>query len=246
MNRHVRFVGAVALAGAGALALGACSLRVGETFSDDATVAQQITAVRVDTSDGGVTVRGGKGGSTVSVHRKVTYRGDRPQGPTHRVEGGILVLGGCGNDHCSVTYTVDLPGTVPVTGGTSNGAINLSKVAAVRVTTSNGEIDLDGVSGAVDVRSEDGAITGKGLAGTGIKAETSDGEITLTAAKPQNIRAKTSNGAVSVTVPDDRYQVSAETSNGAKRIEVRNDPSGRYRLDLTTSNGEIHAGTAGG
>ncbi|MEU7636928.1 MULTISPECIES: DUF4097 family beta strand repeat-containing protein [unclassified Streptomyces] len=245
MHRRVRFTGAVALAGAGALALGACNLVVGETFSDDATVAQKITAVRVDTSDGDVTVHGGKGGSTVGVHRKVTYRGDRPQGPTHRVEGGTLVLGGCG-DQCSVTYTVDLPGTVPVTGETSNGALHLSKVAAVKVTTSNGGIDLDGVSGAVDVRSTDGAITGKGLAGTGIRAETSNGGISLTATKPQDVRAKTSNGAVSVTVPDDRYQVSAETSNGAKRIGVHNDPAGRYRLDLTTSNGEIQAGTAGG
>ncbi len=245
MRRHVRFTGAAALAAAGALALGACGLVVGETFSDDATVAQKITAVRVDTSDGGVTVRGGTGGSTASVHRKVTYRGDRPQGPTYRVEGGTLVLGGCG-EHCSVTYTVDLPGTVPVTGGTSTGALNLSKVAAVRVTTSNGAIDLDGVSGAVDVRTTDGAITGKGLAGTGIKAETSNGEVTLTATKPQDVRAKTSNGAVSVTVPDAPFRVSAQTSNGAKRIAVRNDPAGRYRLDLTTGNGEIHAGTAKG
>ncbi|AJC57373.1 DUF4097 family beta strand repeat-containing protein [Streptomyces sp. 769] len=245
MRRHVRFIGAVALAGAGVLALGACGLVVGETFSDDATVSQKITSVRVDTSNGGVTVRGGQGGDAVSVHRKVTYRGDRPTGPSHRVEGGTLVLGGCG-DQCSVTYTVDLPGTVPVTGETTNGAVHLSKVASVRLTTSNGEIDLDGVSGAVDVHTSDGAITGKGLAGTGVKAETSNGAIDLTTTKPQDVRARTTNGAVAVTVPDARYQVSAETDNGAKKIGVHNDPAGRYRLDLNTSNGGIRVGTTGG
>ncbi|MER6047649.1 DUF4097 family beta strand repeat-containing protein [Streptomyces sp. NPDC001793] len=245
MHRHVRFTGAVALVGAGVLALGACGLVVGETFSDDATVSQKITSVRVDTADGGVTVHGGKGGGTVGVHRKVTYRGDRPQGPTHRVEGGTLVLGGCG-DGCSVTYTVDVPGTIPVTGETSNGALSLSKVASVRLTTSNGAIDLDGVSGPVDVHSTDGAITGRGLSGDGIKAETSNGEIELTATRAQDVRAKTSNGAVTVTVPDARYQVSVRTDNGGKQIGVRNDPAGRYRLDLSTSNGAIHVAKAGG
>ncbi|MFB7635454.1 DUF4097 family beta strand repeat-containing protein [Streptomyces sp. NPDC056149] len=244
MRRSVRFIGTAALAGAGVLALGACSLVAGETFSDDATLSQKITSVRVDTGNGGVTLHGGKGGDTVSVHRKVTYRGDKPQGPTHRVEDGTLVLGGCG-DGCSVDYTVDLPGTVPVTGGTSNGSLSLSTVAAVRVTTSNGEIDLDGVSGPVNVRTSNGAITGKGLAGKGVEARTTDGEIDLTTTAPQNVRAQTSNGALTVTVPDAHYRVSARTDNGAKRIGVHDDPAGPYQLDLTTDNGELRARTAG-
>ncbi|MFE7316702.1 DUF4097 family beta strand repeat-containing protein [Streptomyces sp. NPDC057555] len=245
MRRSVRFTGAAALAGAGVLALGACGLVVGETFSDDATVSQKITSVRVDTADGGVTLHGGKGGGTAGVHRRVTYHGDRPEGPTHKVEGGTLVLGGCG-DGCSVEYTVDLPGIVPVTGGTSNGALSLSKVASVQVTTSNGGIELDGVSGAVDVRTSNGAITGTGLAGRGVTARTTNGGIELTTTTPQNVRAQTSNGALTVTVPDTGYRVSAETSSGAKRIGVHDDPAGRYRLDLTTSSGEITARTAGG
>ncbi|GGU59350.1 hypothetical protein GCM10010211_25320 [Streptomyces albospinus] len=245
MRRHVRFVGAAALAGIGVLALGACSLVAGETFTDDATVSQKITSVRVDTSNGAVTVRGGKGGDTVSVHRSVDYRGDRPQGPSHRVEGGTLVLGGCG-DECSVSYTVDLPGTVPVSGETSNGALKLSRVGAVKVATSSGRIDLDQVSGAVDVRTTNGEVTGKGLAGPRTAVETSNGRIDLTTTTPQDIRAKTSNGAIAVTVPNARYRVSADTDNGAKKIGVTQDPAGRYRLDLSTTNGEITAESAAG
>ncbi|WP_043270189.1 DUF4097 family beta strand repeat-containing protein [Streptomyces sp. CT34] len=245
MRRQVRFIGAVALAGIGAVTLGACSLVAGKNFTDDATVSQKITSVRVDNRDGAVTVHGGKGGDTVSVHRSVTYHGDRPQGPSHRVEGGTLVLGGCG-DECSVSYTVDLPGTVPVSGETTNGALKLSKVGAVKVSTSSGSVDLDQVSGAVDVRTTNGEVTGKGLAGSRTAVETSNGRIDLTATTPQDIRAKTSNGAVAVTVPDSRYRVSADTDNGAKKIGVTQDPAGRYRLDLTTSNGEITAEKAAG
>ncbi|MCK7623804.1 DUF4097 family beta strand repeat-containing protein [Streptomyces sp. RS10V-4] len=241
MHRRVRFTGAAAVAGAGALALGACGLIPGETFSDDAAVTQKITAVRVDTANGGVTVRGGKGGATAGVHRQVTYRGDRPAGPTFRVEGGTLVLGGCGDD-CAVNYTVELPGTVPVTGETTNGALDLSKVAAVHVTTSSGDVDLDEVSGAVEARTTNGGITGKHLAGHGIDVRTSNGAVELHATTPQDVRARTSNGAITVTVPDARYRVSAQTDNGGKRIAVHDDPAGRYRLELSTGNGEIQAG----
>ncbi|MEU5009291.1 DUF4097 family beta strand repeat-containing protein [Streptomyces sp. NPDC021749] len=236
-----------AVAVVGVCGLGACGLLPGKTFEDDATLSKKITAVRLDTDSGGVTVRGGKGsgknGDGVSLHRSVEYHGDRPEGATHRVEDGVLVLGGCG-DACSVTYTVDLPAGLPVSGETSNGAVHLSKVGAVKVTTSSGAVALDGVTGPVDVRTSNGRITGRGLSGGHLTAETSNGAIDLTPARPQDVRAKTSNGSVTVRMPKGRYAVSAHTSNGAKHIALTDDPSARYRLDLTTSNGDITAKAA--
>ncbi|MFI9076189.1 DUF4097 family beta strand repeat-containing protein [Streptomyces sioyaensis] len=75
-------------------------------------------------------------------------------------------------------------------------------------------------------------------------AETSSGAIDLTPAAAQSVRAKTSNGSITVTVPKAHYRVSAETSNGDKHLGVVQDPAGRYRLDLTTSKGDITAKTA--
>ncbi|WP_341483597.1 hypothetical protein [Streptomyces endophytica] len=136
-----RTLAAAAAAVVAVCGIAACGLLPGETFEDDAVVSKRITAVRLDSDSGGVTVRGGEGGgkngAAVSLHRSVEYHGDRPQGATHRVEDGVLVLGGCG-DECSVTYTLDLPAGIPVSGETSNGAVNLSKVGAVKVTTSSG------------------------------------------------------------------------------------------------------------
>ncbi|MFD8543704.1 DUF4097 domain-containing protein [Streptomyces sp. NPDC059649] len=241
-----------ALAGAAAAVVGvcgisACGLLPGKTFEDDATVSKKITAVRLDTDSGGVTIRGGEGGGKngagASLHRSVEYHGDRPEGATHRVEDGVLVLGGCG-DACSVTYTVELPAGIPVSGETSNGAVDLSKVGAVKVTTSSGAVDLDGVTGPVDVRTSNGRISGRGLAGAHTTAETSNGAIELTPARPQDVRAKTSNGSVTVRMPKGRYDIAAHTSNGAKHIGLADDPAGRYRLNLTTSNGDITAKAA--
>ncbi|MGI5466936.1 DUF4097 family beta strand repeat-containing protein [Streptomyces sp. CA-132043] len=237
-QRPRRLIMLTVAAGAGALALAACDAVPGRTFEDDAEVSQKITAVRLDSRAGAVELHGAKGATRVSVHREVSYRGDRPRGASHRVEDGVLVLRGCG-ERCSVTYTVDLPAGLPVTGGTSAGAIRLERVGKVGVSTDSGAVELTGVSGSVDVRTSNGRIHGRGLAGGPITARTTNGEIDLAPERPQDVRAETSNGAITLTVPAARYDVSARTSNGDKRIGVSDDPDGRYRLDLTTSNGSI-------
>ncbi|UYB41424.1 DUF4097 family beta strand repeat-containing protein [Streptomyces sp. Je 1-4] len=240
MRQRVRFIGIVAMAGIGACALSACGLLPGKTFQDDARVPKKITSIRLDSGSGGLTVHGGKGGGTASVHRAVSYHGDRPEGATHRVEDGVLVLAGCGTN-CTVDYTVEVPAGIPVSGETSSGAVELTKVGPVKMTTTSGDIQLDGVAGAVDARTSNGRITGRGLSGARTSAETSNGAIDLTPATAQNVRARTSNGEITVQLPKGPYRLSAETDNGEKHIGIAQDPAARFHLDLTTSNGDITA-----
>ncbi|GAA2923871.1 DUF4097 family beta strand repeat-containing protein [Streptomyces thioluteus] len=240
MRRTVRLLSALVVTGTAVAGLSACDgLTPGKTFEDDATLGEKVTSVRVDNNSGGVRVHGRAGLGKVTVHREVEYRdGHKPEGATHRIENGTLVLADCG-DECSVSYTVDVPAGTPVTGENSSGEIRLSDVGAVKVTTSSGAIDLDGVGGDVTVGSSSGRITGRGLKGGAIRATTSSGEIALTAAVPQDVTAKSSSGRLVLTMPDARYRVSAETTSGGKDIGVSQDPAGKYRLDLTTTSGEI-------
>ncbi|MET8544854.1 DUF4097 family beta strand repeat-containing protein [Kitasatospora sp. NPDC004799] len=231
-----RLASVVALAAAVG-GLSACGLAPDSNFSDDATVSERITAVKLDTTSGGVTLRGKDGLDKVSVHRSVSYKNDKP-GVTSRVENGVLVLGGCGQ-HCSVTYTVEVPAGLPITGGTSSGAVSLSQVGSVQVSTHSGSVNLDGVKGSTEVKTTNGAITGRGLNGDRIQAQTSNGAIDIVSAKPQDVSASTSNGAITLTVPAAKYKVSAKTGNGHKDIGVSDDPSGQYQLTLSTSNGRI-------
>lgn len=237
MGRNVQVAGVAFLVVAGLGALGACDrLAPWSKFEDDAT-AGKVSSVRLDLRSGGVTLRGKPGLSKVSVHREVEYQGDRPEGATHKVEGGALVLKGCGED-CKVRYTVDVPAGVPVSGKTSSGSVSVSAVGAVDVSTNSGRITMDGVDGAVHARTSNGRIKGTGLRGT-VQAQTSNGEIVLAPATPQDVRAKTSNGGITVTVPGGRYQVAAKTNNGDKKVGIADDPGGAHKLDLTTSNGGI-------
>ncbi|WP_423835872.1 hypothetical protein [Streptomyces endophytica] len=45
-------------------------------------------------------------------------------------------------------------------------------------------------------------------------------------------------------MPKGSYDIAADTSNGAKHIGLADDPEGRYRLILSTSNGDITAKAA--
>ncbi|QLE70420.1 DUF4097 domain-containing protein [Streptomyces rectiverticillatus] len=237
MRARLRLLAAVVTAGIAVSGISACGL-ARKNFEDDATLSQKITSVRLESGSGGVTLRGKEGAAAVRLHRYVEYGGDRPDGVTHRVENGVLVLGGCSDD-CSVAYTVDLPAGVPVTGETSSGAIDLSGTGAVKVKTGSGAIDLEDVDGAVEVQASSGAITGRGLRRGPVAATSSSGAIDLTVSSPQDVRAEAGSGAITLTMPDGRYRVTAKSDSGGKDIAVTDDPSGTHRIDLTTGSGAI-------
>jgi hypothetical protein len=240
-TKRLRPLSAVLAGGLAAVALGACG--PGRTFEDDASLREQVTSVRLDAGTGSVTVRGRKGLDQVSVHREITYHGDRPQGATHRVDEGRLTLGGCGDD-CEVDYTVEVPAGVPVDGETSRGDADLSRTGPVDLRTGSGDVTLAGVAGRVKARTSNGDINGKDLRGGRIEVATSNGEIDLTPGKAQDIHAETGNGGLTVNLPDSTYRISVKTGNGDKDIGVPDDPSGRHRIDLTSGNGDISVNPA--
>ncbi|MGW2185928.1 DUF4097 family beta strand repeat-containing protein [Streptomyces sp. NPDC001719] len=237
MRAPLRLLIGVVTAGIAVGGISACDL-VRKNFEDDTTVSEKITSVRLDSGSGAITLRGKESATTVGLHRYVEYGGDRPQGTTHRVDNGVLVLSGCGDD-CSVAYTVDLPEGLPVTGETSSGEVKLSRTGPVTVATSSGAIGLTDIHGPVDVRASSGAITGRGLKDGPVKAKSSSGTIDLTMSAPQDVRAEARSGAVTVTTPDGPYHVTARSDSGGKDIAVSDDPSAAHRLDLSTSSGAI-------
>lgn len=239
MRQQLRALGILTAIGIAAGGLAACGSLNQKSFEDDSALSGKITSVRLENGSGGVTVNGTDGGSP-SLHRKVQYdNGDnKPSGPTHRIEDGVLILGGCSGS-CSVKYTVQVPAGIPVSGEVSSGEVSLHKVGAVNVSAGSGDITLEDVSGAVKVKTTNGEISGKGLAGGGIDTNTGSGDIHLTPSKPQNVQITAGSGDVSLTVPPASYRVSVKTGNGDKDIKVPNDPSGTYEIGLKTGSGDV-------
>lgn len=244
--RHpqTRVPAALALAALTVGGLSACSALDQKNFEDDAKVSQKVTSIRLDSRNGGVKVDASADISTISVHRRVNYRGDKPSGTSFRVQNGILMLFGCGKN-CGVDYVVKVPAGLPVTGGTSNGGLTLTDVGTVDVHTSNGEIAVNGAKGPVKLRTSNGAVSVKDVKGGDIDTQTSNGEVTIQTPTPQNIKARTTSGSLTVTAPPAQYQISADLSSGEKKVAFKNDPSGKYRLDLSTTNGALTVKSAG-
>ncbi|WP_353808884.1 DUF4097 family beta strand repeat-containing protein [Agromyces sp. SYSU T00194] len=210
-----------------------------QSFTDDTTITEAVTAIDIDHPAGSITVQSVRGATDISLERTVRYRGvDRDIGETHEVDGSTLVLHGCGRN-CSVDYVLQVPEGLDVEGETSNGAIALSGVADAQVSTSNGRIDLEGVTGTVDVDTSNGRIVGSDLTGDGIVASTSNGAIELELGTAQDVTATTSNGPIELRVPDGPYRVETDTSNGRVDVDIATDPNGEFTLDLQTSNGSI-------
>lgn len=242
--RRARFLPAVALAALTVGGLSACSVLDQKTFEDDAKVSQKVTSIHLDSGNGGVKVETSADASTISVHRKVNYHGDKPTGTSFHVENGVLTLAGCGHE-CGVDYDVKVPAGLPVTGGTSNGDLRLNGVGRVDVHTSNGEIAVNGATGPVKLRTSNGDVHVRDVKGGGIDTRTSNGGVTIRTATPQDIKARTSSGSLTVTVPPAKYRISADNTNGDKKLAFKDDPSGRYLLDLSTTNGDLTVESAG-
>ncbi|WP_433507724.1 DUF4097 family beta strand repeat-containing protein [Pseudonocardia halophobica] len=220
---------------AAAAAVAGCSVGTGQTTRDRAALGGPVTEIRIDNQAGGVTVVGDGG---ASLEREVTYRGSAPSGQSHRVEGGVLVLGGCG-DHCAVTYTVHVPAGLPVTGRTEAGGITLTRVGRVDVATGAGGITLDTVTGTARARTQAGTIIGRTLRDADVLAQTANGDVELTLATPGSARVETERGDITVRVPQATYRVTVHTDLGETSVRVPSEPGADHALDLRTEVGDV-------
>ncbi|MER7322010.1 DUF4097 family beta strand repeat-containing protein [Streptomyces albidoflavus] len=230
-----------ALAALLVLALGgltACGLARADEARDDQRVRGEVSSVRLDSVAGAVTLRGDRAATSVRVQRALRYQGERPEGATHRVQDGVLVLSGCGPD-CSVAYTVDLPAGVPVSGSAGSGRVHLANVGTVDVSTTDGPVEVTGATGRVAVRTGDGRVKGRDLYGDGISVRTTSGVVDVVPATAQDVSATTADGSIIVSAPPAAYRIAAVTAHGTRAVTLTDDPNGEYRLDLHSGGGTI-------
>ncbi|OIV35506.1 hypothetical protein BIV57_21150 [Mangrovactinospora gilvigrisea] len=226
MRQKLRAVIGLAALGVAAGGLVACDpLPVKQSFRDSSTFGAKVGSVRLANGAGDVTLTGtAAAGSAISVHRTVRYDrgGDKPSGATARVEGGVLVLDGCGagTRDCSVDYTVAVPAGTPVNGAVTSGDVRLSGVGAVSLAATSGDVTLDGVTGATRV-------------------EATSGDVRVTAAAAHDLRVATTSGDVRVRVPSTPYRLAVTTGSGDRRIAVPNASASPHHLAVKTTSGDI-------
>lgn len=114
--------------------------------------------------------------------------------------------------------------------------IALPDAVGATLTTSNGAVNIAGLSGPADLHSSNGAIVAKDHAGT-IDAETSNGKIELVDVGSP-VKASTSNGSITLVLRADAPgPVNLASSNGSLDLTLSSVFAGSLTAD--TSNGSV-------
>jgi DUF4097 and DUF4098 domain-containing protein YvlB len=139
--------------------------------------------------------------------------------------------------------------------GYVNYRVKVPRQLAVRLSNTNGAIEVTGLRAGAEIETTNGAITGRDLGGS-IRAQTVNGGIALSVTElaGSGINAQTVNGAVKIDLTSDaRATLKARTANGgidvqgfslegAEKSRGRLDGrinGGGTTIDVTTTNGSV-------
>ncbi len=194
--------------------------------------------VVVRTSEGTVTVTAapaegntaaGSPATTGSVAVSATrhFSGGAPVISSKVVAGVLEVTGQCppaGNRHCTVSFAVRLPQSLPV-----------------QVNDDLGTVRLTDLSGPVTVTDALGDIDGSGLISPRASLTDALGDISVAfAAPPVHLVASDQDGDVTISVPGTTsYQVTAQAELGSRTVSVPTSPSAAHVIIASTQLGNV-------
>lgn len=142
------------------------------------------------------------------------------------------------NEGCS--FTVSVPDARDVDLKSSNGRLEITGLSGeAELDTSNGKIEVKDHKGNVNGETSNGAIRVSGTEGN-LDLRTSNGRITVRDATG-SVKANSSNGSVHISLAaDGTGPVRAESSNGSMTLEIGD--AFRGDLELRNSNGSLDVG----
>jgi hypothetical protein len=167
-----------------------------ETFAVTEPVSKLVVAA--DAGDVNVVATDG---ARVTVRRTTHWVTSEPK-PTKTVSGGILRLAddceGLSPLRCESGYRIEVP-----------------RGLAVEVRADSGDVDVRGVTGAVDLESGSGDVSGHGLAGVHLRATSDSGDVRLgLVSSPASVEALSDSGDVDLELPRGEYALDAHTDSG--------------------------------
>jgi hypothetical protein len=221
----------VILAALGLLVLSGVAFGVSEalhrTAESRAIITSPVRKIVVDGDVGDVAVRAGLTGDVI-VQRKDAWTVDRPTISERYADGVLTIRTKCGGLtrvlRCRSDLTLDAPPEVDVT-----------------IMAGDGDIDLRGLSGRTDVRTDRGDIRTHRLEPVTVRAESQGGDVSLDLfGEPARTEAESDGGDVHVTVPYGPYRVDATADTGDVKVEglIRDDLAPQ-RIAVLTKVGDV-------
>jgi len=203
-----------------------------------------VSRVTIDLDSGDITLHTGSGGQ-VSVQRSLKWDSTKPTVTEGWTGDTLAITARCasGEHSCAADYQVDLPADVTVVAKTNAGNVTTRGIHGGQELRSDaGDLTVKDSGGALTLHTNNGRVTGTGLAAAQVDAGTDAGDVNLTLTTvPDSLTAKSSAGDIDLLVPktDGGYAVQAGTNAGAKRVLVDTSGSSKRRIVATTDSGDV-------
>ena len=252
-----RRAGAVTLIAATAAALAGCGGGIGARLTYDDIEKGKVSEIVLTGGSGDVTVTRAAGTET-QIKRIVRTDGSEDPQASYRLSGSVLTLDTSCGSRCQVSYEIQAPAGVSVSGKLGSGTLTLSDIAGAEVTVGSGDAAIDRASGTVslksgsgdimvnDLRGETTLVTGSGnveahglAGGKAVRAQTGSGDVALELTEVASVTARAGSGDVELQVPDGAYQIKTRNGSGdAEVIGISDDPKAKNVIDVQTGSGD--------
>jgi Putative adhesin len=200
------------------------------TFS----VRGSVNGIELDLGSADAAIVGGGGRAAVEVQRTDEFAFGRHAVAQRRGDAGTLairsrcpraILGAC-----SASYRLTVPDNVPVT-----------------VRTTSGDVRFSGYRGSAQVDTADGDIAVAAFCGFALRARSQSGDVSAGAAcAPERLELRSRTGDVHAIVPTGRYQVDADSDDGARRVRgVTEADDAPFQIQALSSSGDVDVETSG-
>ncbi len=248
-------IAAVAVIAASTLAVAGCGAVGGAKLTYNDTENSKVTGIVLDGRSGDFVVTTG-----TSAETKITriIRNSTDPKMSYQLVGATLRLSDDCGGNCSVSYQIEAPAGVTVSGRIGSGDVQLTGVGATDVAVSSGDVRIRDAAGTVKVQSGSGDVTvdgaksgvtlgtssgdvrATGITGGPVSATVGSGDVTLGLVTPQTVTASTTSGDLRLNVPTGKYKVSTDKASGDITVTgVTNDPAATAALDLRVGSGDI-------
>lgn len=197
--------------------------------------------LEISNTNGKISVEPGDGAS-IEIRAERIAKGRDDQAAKAALERVTIVETQSGNVVRIETKTDRSGGFMKNLNAEVNYRVRMPRGLAVKLSNTNGDIDVTGLRGGLDLDTTNGAIVGRDLGGA-LKAETVNGAVTLNVAElaQEGITAGTVNGSVKVNLPADaRATIKVRTTNGGIDVTgftLEGADRGRQRLDAKVNGG---------
>lgn len=197
--------------------------------SEDTVAADGIDRVTVQVESGRVEIVVEERPDIAIATERISSAWNDPQSSVDVADGTLAAIGECEStffmSNCAVNYTIAVPQDM---------------ITQLDVTTTAGEIEIQGSAAEVNARTTAGEIRLLDYSGLSANLTTTAGRVTVqVVTPPETLTVETTAGGVDITVPDVGYRVATDTTVGDVDVTVSQDPDSERSIVVATTAGGI-------